>query len=296
MYESAARVRVQTDASAVRTDDASVEMDPRTVESDVQRPVRTDVAATDVAGVTLVRVELRSSAAVDLDVRVRNELDGPVLPPRREGVPEVGWDATGFRGVVPAEGKLGVGYACPAADSDTDDPVVSIELRGPATDDGDATAFPDASVASAVRSLGRATPPADAVPTEPAVTAGRSGRRTDSPHGRSDDPDASDVPPAVATWLDAIGTRVERAEQLADASAADATATLDECGGVGAVADLPGDLAADAASLRAAAERIDALAARATAVDPGPVVSALSEAARRTDAARETGLEQSGAR
>ena len=114
----------------------------------VDEPLETGVSTTTIAGVTLVRVELRSTVDAELRVRVANELAGPVLPPCREGVPEAGWDADGFRGVVPASGRLGVGYACPVSTPDEDPTVgsdpdpessgikhdadaVSIELLGP---------------------------------------------------------------------------------------------------------------------------------------------------------------------
>jgi hypothetical protein len=283
--------------------------------------VPTDVTVTSVAGAALVRVELDSTVDVDLRVRVRNELDGPVLPPRREGVTAAGWDDEGFVGVVPAGGRLGVGYACPTADgvadaieqagpvsgvhgdtdtvaSDTDPemevtgtpygngaPVVAVELLGPATDDRSETdddrTFPSDTVASVVRSLGRANPPADAVPVGPTAAANRDnpGSDGDGPGTDGMDPLAPDVPPSVGEWLNAVETRIQRAERLADGSAADAAATLENCGGVDAVAGLPDALDSDLASLREVSDRLDGLAARAATADPGPTVSALSEAA-----------------
>jgi hypothetical protein len=266
--------------------------------------------------VTLVRAELRSAVAVDLRVRVRNELDGPVLPPRRAGVPEAGWDADGFSGVVPADGRLGVGYACPTTDADIGEDAdddgdgewggdgdsdgdgdagatpaecvgsaeadpVSIEIRGPATEAGRAPAIENGctpatdTVASAVRSLGRANPPADAVPVD-AETGGGDPLGTDGSTSRD-----ADVPAAVREWLDAVETRIDRGERLDGASAAEAAATLDACGGIDGIETLPDDLSVDLASLRAAADRIDGLVSRAAATDPAPVVASLSEAASR---------------
>jgi hypothetical protein len=104
MYYRGTRAGVQT-----AFDDADPTGEPAPSTTD---PLETSVSTTIVSGVTLVRVELRSTVDTDLRVRVANELDGPVLPPRREGVPAAGWDANGFRGIVPGSGRLGVGYAC----------------------------------------------------------------------------------------------------------------------------------------------------------------------------------------
>lgn len=224
-------------------------------------------------GVALVSVTLRNDTGADLRVRVENDLDGPVLPPRREGLPAAGWDDDGYTGTVPAGGRLGVGYACPAPETvsvDDADPV-SVELRGPA-DDADAVA---SVVAGVVRSLGRAVPPADAVPADSAVGVDGPRARTE----RSDRTADANVPRSVATWLDAVDRRVRCAERLVDANAATAAATLDDCGGVDGVVGLLDDLDADAAALRAVRERVDDLAGRAAAANPEPVVSALAAAA-----------------
>ncbi|EMA68291.1 DUF7857 domain-containing protein, partial [Halorubrum kocurii] len=46
-------------------------------------------------GVSLVRCRVRNDDAVPRRVRIESRLDGPVLPPRRDGVPETGWDEAG---------------------------------------------------------------------------------------------------------------------------------------------------------------------------------------------------------
>ena len=144
---------------------------------------------------------------------------------------------------------------------------VSLDVLGPA-DDPDPSG-PDR-VADAVRSLGRAAPPADAVPSSGAAHA-----RADAPAADS----AGDPPTPVAAWLDAVEARVRRAERLADATADEAASVLEVAGGADGVATLPADLDRDAASLRAARDRIDHLASRAAAADPEPVVSSLVAAA-----------------
>ncbi|WP_311170423.1 hypothetical protein [Halobellus ordinarius] len=290
-----------------------------TANGDSATPVRETVSTTAVGGVTLVRVELHSDVSVALAVRITNELDGPVLPPRREGVPAAGWDGDGFYGAIPAEGHLGVGYACPTPndaqrDGDTSEnpAAVSVELLGPA----DSEECDSDRIAAAVRSLGRAGPPADAVPTTAGDGRGRGAEletaaegiveeversgsesdalqtaddasnanhdtiRNDVPRrpGDSDGDDDPDLPPAIDRWLAEVETRVEHAEGLTDASASEAAATLEAGGGLDALADLPESLAWDLDALRALAERIDDLEARATAADPEPVLSALSNA------------------
>ncbi|WP_049986685.1 DUF7857 domain-containing protein [Halobellus rufus] len=245
-------------------------------------PIESTVSTRSLAGVTLVRIELRSTVAADLRVRVRNELDGPLLPPREEGVPASGWDADGFRGVVPASGRLGIGYACPVAPPDVSSDAASIEVLGPvieterrsvaSTGTGSADSDSD-TVTTAIRSLGRARPPADAVGSE-----GSSDSASGASNAREGTAGAA-VPTAVETWLDAVESRIDHAERLTDATAADATAVLADCGGADALVGLPATVDADEVTLRAVADRVIALADRAAATDPEPVVSSLSAAA-----------------
>jgi hypothetical protein len=251
----------------------------------------------------LVAVSLCNDTAVTVRVRVENDLDGPILPPRRGGVPTAGWDAEGFTGTVPANARLGIGYACPVGDGgaadraasnsnpnrdwdpDPGSEAISLEVLGPA--DGDEPSASDR-VDAAVRSLGRATPPADAVPASPTVdpdgsAADRRSSRRYEPGGSG----ASDVPAPIAKWLDAVESRVQRAERLTDATADEASAVLDECGGADAVATLPGDHERDLASLRAVGDRIEELTGRAAAADPEPVVASLTSAAAGDQTAAE---------
>lgn len=69
--------------------------------------------------VSLVSVRLSNPAPVARRARVRNRLDGPVLPPRRAGVPAAGWDDDGCEVVVPPDGRVALGYACLAVPSST---------------------------------------------------------------------------------------------------------------------------------------------------------------------------------
>lgn len=207
--------------------------------------------------VRLVTVELRNPDPVDRRVRVDNLLDGPVLPPRRAGVPDPGWDRDGFTGVVPAGGRQPLGYACPAPPRR---PPVSVTDEGRAPDGSTAD-----DAAAAVRGLADPRPPADAVPG----AAGVVGEGDDQGNwAAGNDTEAGDPPDSVASWLETVEERIERGERVTDASVAEATA------GVAAMTEADRDIAtladrlsADAATLRAVAGRAATLADRAEGVD-----------------------------
>lgn len=199
--------------------------------------------------VRLVTVELRNPDPVDRRVRVDNRLDGPVLPPRRAGVPDPGWDRDGFTGVVPAGGRLPVGYACPAPPRR---PPVSV------VDEGRAAGEPtDDTAAAAVRGLADPRPPADAVPDADVTESDpEAGSQADGP------------PDPVTSWLTTVERRIERGERLTDASVSVAVDGMEAVGKDGHdVADLDARVAADATALRTVAARATALAERAEAVD-----------------------------
>lgn len=113
--------------------------------------------------VTLVEAVLARTAAPSaedpaLSVAVESRLDGPVWPPRSEGVPVAGWSDGRFEATVPEGGRVAVGFASPA--EPVDPPVEIVDRRrGEVSSGGDAT--PD----DVVRALGDPTPPRDAVPT-----------------------------------------------------------------------------------------------------------------------------------
>ncbi|MFB6250454.1 MAG: hypothetical protein ABEI27_01990 [Halobellus sp.] len=237
-----------------------------------------DVGVTTSAlrGVTLVQVELRSEIDEPLQVRVSNRLDGPVLPPRTEGVPNAGWDAEGFTGRLPAAGGLGVGYACPA-DANASDAVVSVDLRGSVRERDETTG--GSGVAAAVRDLGRATPPTDAVPISDGASSSLPESAAPVASRGADVP----VPSPVTEWLDAVASRIDRAEELTDATASDAVTVL-ESNTDDALAAIPAELATDLEALRAVTDRTERLADRAVAAEPAPVADALREAATALDA------------
>lgn len=213
-----------------------------------------DWSIDEVDAVAFVTFEVRNPHPVDRRVRLRNELAGPVLPPRRHGVPEAGWDRDGYEGVVPADGRAVGGYACPAPAKEP--PVTLVDAER--ADGEPRPATPEA----AVRRLGPGTPPRDAVPPPSAKSdTGKSQETTE-------DDRTGSAPAGVESWLTEVEARVERAERLTGASVPTATVVLDSAGGLSGVDDLGERVEADAALLRSVAERAQALAARAEDADP----------------------------
>jgi hypothetical protein len=211
-------------------------------------------------GVALVTVSLANPTPVDRVAAVENRLDGDVLPPRTAGVPEPGWDAGGFRGVVAAEGCRVLGFACRAP---AVDPPVRVADAGRAT----GADYPDrTSPAAARRRLGSPRPPTDAVPV-PAVD-GESGDDADgaSSAGDPEPTGDADLPSPVAAWFADVESRLDRAERLGG-SVPEATAALADGGGLDEARRVPDRVDADAVHLRAAARRARRLATRAEAVD-----------------------------
>lgn len=158
-----------------------------------------DVRTTRADGVTFVAVTVANDGSTPRRVRVENALDGPVWPPRTNGVPEEGWSEVGFETVLAPGERRGVGYATPAPPTD---PAVTVT----ATDvpDGGDEAVPvggDGDGLDPVRGLGDPRPPRDAL--------------GDPPQGAGEQ-----VPDAAATWLDDVATRLESG----DATAGDRTA------------------------------------------------------------------------
>ncbi|WP_276273460.1 hypothetical protein [Haloarcula litorea] len=223
--------------------------------------VTLDCATSRHDGVTLVTVRLRD---VDRPTRVtvRNRLDGPVWPPRREGRPATGWTDEGFEGVVESERALG--YATPAP---AETPAATLADATPVAAEGGVADYgrdamstdPDA----VVRSLGDPSPPRDAVPR-----SGRDGGTDGGTSGR-DAPETHDAPPAdvpapVAEWLATMADRADRAEALVAAETlAAATDAVDAAGGLAGVRDLA--TGTDERLLRAVARRAETLADRRAA-------------------------------
>jgi hypothetical protein len=222
---------------------------------------------TEQAGdVTLVRVHLRNERPTDRRVRLRNRLDGPVLPPRRQREPEAGWDRDGVTAVVPAGSATALGYACPAPPAEP--PVTAADVGDP---DGSETGTPsEQPVDEALRRLGDARPPRAVVGGED----GASDRETSKSCRSGDEPPVSccpsraDHPPGVVDVLAPFEERVETVEALGLASVPEAAALLEANGGVAGIERMGEQLLDDAAALRALAVEATALAARAEAATP----------------------------
>jgi len=241
--------------------------------------------------VSLVRCRVRNGDAVPRRVRIESHLDAPVLPPRRGGVPEDGWDETGVALRLGPGERRALGFAARAPP--TDPPVEVTEVtatKSGETGGGDEPDRTASATATALRQLDDHRPPRDVVTggtSEPDDAGSRGG--SDRPAGAGSEaptrtagndtePDPAPHGPASPTgearWVDAVGerldaveSRIDRAERLTDADLATATAVVGETNGVEDLSGLDERVAADAAQLRELSERASALAARAEATD-----------------------------
>lgn len=214
--------------------------------------------------VALVAVVVESEAPTPRRVRVESRLDGPVRPPRRGGVPERGFDETGYEGVVPAGGRLAVGFASPA---DPVDPPVALvaderadarpDQEGAGTLVGTGPSETSPSAADVLRELGSPAPPRDAVPRPGASGAVAAGR-----------PGGVDAPAAGG---DAIAPG-------ADSPAARGGATDDSTAAPADTSQAPGDVVAGS-------RRDDHAAGGGSEAVPAPVASWLADVAARVERA-----------
>ena len=254
-------------------------------------------------GVTLVRCRLCNDRDAACQVRVESRLDGPVLAPRRNGVPEDGWDRSGVTVRLDPGERRAVGFASPAEPTE---PPVAVEVTGAnegarvSGDEGAGTNAKGVAACDAVRRLGIHRPPADvieamsaeSVPTEAGCTTG-TGDATCTVDEATDEKAATvdeatdadgttdadgmteewndDGSPAdhenVDEWFTAIERRIERGERLTGTDLATATKAVEAANGVSAIVDLDRRLTDDATRLRRLSERAASLAARAEATD-----------------------------
>ena len=217
-------------------------------------------------GTTLV--ELCVTAARPRRGRVENCLDGPVWPPRTDGVPEPGWDASGFEGRVDPDAPLVLGYASPAAPADPPARVAD------ESDPTDREPTPE----TVVKALGRREPPREAMPEGRADNASSDTHPDPSP-GLDPDPDpdscdgggegtASGDSAPFDAWFGAVEGRLETAEELAAASSVgEAEDAVERAGGIAAVRQLREQLQADRATLSRLDRRCSRVRERAEAVD-----------------------------
>lgn len=272
-----------------------------------ERGVSVETDATVRGGVALVTCRLANETSVPRGVRLVDRLDGPTLPPRRDGVPEHGWDDDTYTTVVDPGETVAVGYACPVGERPLADPPAAVAAVG----DPEAVA-PDtgvgATVAAARRSLDGWQPPRDAVPTPPhsadgdrtteavdsnATTEANTGTAANASEPVATSPDrTTDRSEPAATSTGRPTGRSDRVttEPFADGvlpagvaeyldDAADRVARAEGTGGsvpetTAALRDthhtpvtLEQAVARDAAALRQLAERAEALATRAAAAD-----------------------------
>ncbi|EMA34522.1 hypothetical protein [Haloarcula japonica] len=254
-----------------------------------------DCRAERVDGVTLVTATV-GDIPEPTRITVRNRLDGPLWPPRTQGIPAAGWSEDGFEGVV-RPGTHALGYATPAPPSAQPAELVRAE---PAPDTTSADERLD-SADAVLRELGDPAPPADAVP------AGERTQGADSENSRSDasavewddrrvDPQTATVQPSarsradsarqseqqlpdsVSQWLETVARRVDRAERLAEVdSLSAATAAVRAADGLSGVRTVAARGDTDEQMLRALARRAERLAdRRAAATVPTETLSRLA--------------------
>jgi hypothetical protein len=238
-------------------------------------------------GVTLVTGRVENSGD-PRRVRLTSRLDGPLWPPRRQGVHADGWSEDGFECVLETDEVRPLGVASPAPP--VEPPLAVAETEPVDTEDGGVeprVAVPtvESTADGVVRALGAPRPPRDAVPTPD--SGGSSASQDTGPNSsESSDAEPPSVPgeadgdgpmardgagpkPAgnsVGATLDAVAVRVEAAERLSTATRVpDATETLREGGGIAGVRDLDAQLSRDAERLSRLARRASELAERAEA-------------------------------
>lgn len=112
---------------------------------------------------SLVGFRVRNDGAVPRRVRIESRLDGPVLPPRRGGVPEAGWDAAGVTAVIDPGEREAFGFAALAEPTEPPVELASVDPVPSDGDDGRAATGADDPVRAAVRDLESHRPPRRAV-------------------------------------------------------------------------------------------------------------------------------------
>ncbi|WP_434521150.1 hypothetical protein [Halorubrum sp. AS12] len=245
---------------------------------------------------SLVGFRVRNDGAVPRRVRIESRLKGPVLPPRRGGVAEAGWDAAGVTAVVSPGERETFGFAALADAVEPPVEIASVESVDPGKKDTRAADETGSDLArAAVRDLETHCPPRRAVTGaidpddrgEAGRGAGETARNGNSVDRRGGEAgggaeavestvgsDSGRAATAESTsrtatadeidaWFASVETRIDRAERLTDADLATATAVVEEAGGLDAVDGLDERVAADAERLKAIRDRAAALAERA---------------------------------
>jgi hypothetical protein len=215
-----------------------------------------DCTAEDCGGLTLVELSLESDAPERVTLERTHET--PIWPPRRQGVPERGWAADGWTGIVRPGAPRSLGYATPGEPpappmrvSETDPEPATTAAAGPR---------------DVLRALGDPRPPRDAV--QPSAGGPSSGPDAAAPAESTDEPAPPEVGP-LEPDLDAVAARLDRAEALAKISSVEeAGRVVDESGGIQAVRALVAQLERDRAALADLHERTAHLQDRAAVEVP----------------------------
>lgn len=151
-----------------------------------KRGMRLDTSLERTGGVTLVAVRVTNTADRAKRVRVANQLDGPVWPPRIGGRPAPGWDDGGYEGVLDAGETRSLGFATPAIPAEPQ-PEASAVAVAWVEDAPNGPPDEPPSPGVIVGELGDPRPPRDALPSSRGLT---------------------EVPPDVRAWLDRVEERV----------------------------------------------------------------------------------------
>lgn len=151
-----------------------------------KRGMRLDTSLERTGGVTLVAVRVTNTADRAKRVRVANQLDGPVWPPRIGGRPAPGWDDGGYEGVLDADETRSLGFATPGTPPEPQPEASGVAV---AWVEDAPNGLPDEppSPGVIVGELGDPRPPRDALPSSSGLT---------------------EVPPDVSAWLDRVESRV----------------------------------------------------------------------------------------
>lgn len=217
-------------------------------------------------------VELAVGSEFDQHVCIESQLT-PVWPPRRQGVPQRGWDGSTFEGTVSQDSELVFGYASPAEPAE---PPATITATEPPS--ADETVRPR----DIVHTLGDASPPRDTfgrthsekserppVTQESTETDQATQVETEPRQGSEHGTDTEHQQPREPTaWFDAVESRVTTTEQLARTTdAGEVRAAVDELGGIEDIRALQAQLNADRRRLTEVQQRSETLAERLASVE-----------------------------
>ncbi|ELY96462.1 DUF7857 domain-containing protein [Natrialba taiwanensis] len=94
--------------------------------------VTVDARADRTNGVTTVRVVLTNTHSTPQTVRLEHRLDGPIWPPRPNGVADPRWTGDCWETTIRPDRSEGLGFASPATPTD---PLVTVVSSTRSTDD-----------------------------------------------------------------------------------------------------------------------------------------------------------------